>query len=84
MELESVRRSYQRYAPIYDATFGWLLGDRGRTLAAEIANERAGPVLEIGVGTGLTLRRYRKDHKHRHLARDAGARAAAHLALQRA
>ena len=33
------------------------------TNAAEIANERAGPVLEIGVGTGLTLRRYRKDHK---------------------
>jgi len=63
MDLESVRRSYQRYAPIYDATFGWLLGDRGRTLAAEIANERAGPVLEIGVGTGLTLKRYRKDHK---------------------
>lgn len=63
MDLESVRKSYQRYAPVYDATFGWLLGDRGRSLAAEIANERPGPVLEIGVGTGLTLRRYRKDHK---------------------
>lgn len=63
MDLDSVRKSYQRYAPVYDATFGWLLGDRGRSLAAEIANERPGPVLEIGVGTGLTLRRYRKDHK---------------------
>ena len=29
MDLDSVRKSYQRYAPVYDATFGWLLGDRG-------------------------------------------------------
>jgi phosphatidylethanolamine/phosphatidyl-N-methylethanolamine N-methyltransferase len=62
MDLNAVKRSYRRYAPVYDSTFRWLLGQKGRRLAADVANERTGRVLEIGVGTGLTLPFYRRDH----------------------
>ncbi|WP_366654926.1 methyltransferase domain-containing protein [Fodinicurvata sp. EGI_FJ10296] len=62
MDLNAVKRSYRRYAPVYDSTFRWLLGQKGRRLAADIANERTGRVLEVGVGTGLTLPFYRRDH----------------------
>ena len=63
MEPSSVLKAYARYAPIYDRTFGLLLGREGRPMAAAIANERTGPVLEVGVGTGLTLPHYRRDHE---------------------
>ena len=62
IDLEAVKRSYKRYAPVYDGTFRWLLGQPGRRRAAGLANAREGAVLEIGVGTGLTLPFYRQDH----------------------
>lgn len=63
MQLESILKSYARYAPVYDHTFGWLLSFRGRSLAAGLANQRPGTVLEVGVGTGIGLPHYRHDHK---------------------
>lgn len=63
MQLESILKSYARYAPVYDHTFGWLLSFHGRALAADVANHRPGSVLEVGVGTGIGLRHYRHDHK---------------------
>lgn len=62
MDTTAVKRSYKRYAPVYDRTFRWLLGQQGRRRAAEMANQREGRVLELGVGTGLTLPFYRPDH----------------------
>lgn len=62
MELEQIQKSYARYAPVYDLTFGWLLGIEGRSFAAERTNAEAGKVLDVGVGTGISLRHYRKDH----------------------
>lgn len=62
MNTSAVKRSYKRYAPVYDWTFKWLLGQQGRRRAAQIASAREGRVLEIGVGTGLTLPFYRRDH----------------------
>lgn len=53
-----VERSYRRYAPMYDLVFGAVLSP-GRVamaqLVARLAPER---ILEVGVGTGLTLGRY--------------------------
>ncbi|HLF98572.1 MAG TPA: class I SAM-dependent methyltransferase [Methylococcaceae bacterium] len=63
MHLEAILKSYARYAPVYDHTFGWLLSYRGRSLAAGVANQRAGTVLEVGVGTGISLPYYRRDHR---------------------
>ncbi len=58
MDLKSVGTSYRRWAPIYDATFGRITTP-GRRRAVKYINNRAGSLLEVGVGTGLSLRDYR-------------------------
>jgi phosphatidylethanolamine/phosphatidyl-N-methylethanolamine N-methyltransferase len=63
MQLDDILKSYERYAPVYDRTFGWMLGSQGRALAAALANARPGRVLEVGVGTGIGLRFYRPEHE---------------------
>jgi phosphatidylethanolamine/phosphatidyl-N-methylethanolamine N-methyltransferase len=63
VQLEHILRSYARYAPVYDHTFGWLLNFRGRSLAAHLTNRRPGRILEVGVGTGISLPFYRKEHQ---------------------
>ncbi len=57
MDIDAVRRSYARWARIYDQTFGALTsGARRRTIRH--VNTRQGRVLEVGVGTGLALPLY--------------------------
>ena len=58
MEINAVRNSYARWAPVYDQTFGRLT-NRGRRRSVDYINERSGSVLEVGVGTGLSLPHYR-------------------------
>lgn len=53
----AVRRAYRRWAPVYDRTFG-LIASEGRQHAVEIVNALQGRVLEVGVGTGLSLPSY--------------------------
>ncbi len=53
----AVRKAYARWAPFYDATFG-MIADAGRRHAVDIINKRDGRVLEVGVGTGISLPRY--------------------------
>lgn len=57
MELQAVEKSYARWAPVYDRTFG-ALTNVGRRRAAALLSELGGSVLEVGVGTGLALRYY--------------------------
>lgn len=54
MELEAVAKSYARWAPVYDRTFG-AVTHAGRRRATGFANHVGGTVLEVGVGTGLAL-----------------------------
>lgn len=59
MDEAAIRSAYKRWAPVYDNMFGWVAGE-GRKHAVETVNEReAGRVLEVGVGTGLSLPTYR-------------------------
>jgi phosphatidylethanolamine/phosphatidyl-N-methylethanolamine N-methyltransferase len=53
----TIRTTYRRWAPVYDNTFGRVAAE-GRKHAVEIINTRTGRVLEVGVGTGLSLPAY--------------------------
>lgn len=57
MDLDAVTSSYRRWAPVYDGTFGRITR-MGRERAVEAVNRRRGKVLEVGVGTGLSLSAY--------------------------
>lgn len=57
MELAAVKSSYRRWAPVYDATFGRITR-MGRARAVAEVNKGSGRVLEVGVGTGLSLTDY--------------------------
>ena len=57
MDHQDVRRAYQRWAPVYDHTFGKLV-EAGVKQAAAHVNRLSGQLLEVGVGTGLALPHY--------------------------
>ena len=54
---EMVERAYDRWAPIYDLVFGGVFG-KGRQAAIIATNNIGGRVLEVGVGTGISLPQY--------------------------
>lgn len=58
MDIKAVQTSYARWAPVYDKTFG-AITNVGRQRAVDYINTRPGTVLEVGVGTGLSLEHYR-------------------------
>ncbi len=58
MDEEDVREAYRRWAPVYDFTFG-KISTAGRRHAVEWINASSGKVLEVGVGTGLSLPEYK-------------------------
>ena len=57
MKPEAVTSSYRRWAPVYDHTFG-AFTRVGRRRVVDHINSRGGSVLEVGVGTGLSLPNY--------------------------
>ena len=57
MDLKAITSSYRRWAPVYDDTFGRITR-KGRRQATEAVNASSGRVLEVGVGTGLSLGDY--------------------------
>ena len=53
----NVERAYARWAPIYDLVFGAVFA-RGRRAAIVAAERIGGRILEVGVGTGISLPDY--------------------------
>jgi phosphatidylethanolamine/phosphatidyl-N-methylethanolamine N-methyltransferase len=54
---QSVEQAYDRWAPIYDLVFGGVF-EKGRQAAIAATNKIGGRVLEVGVGTGISLPLY--------------------------
>jgi phosphatidylethanolamine/phosphatidyl-N-methylethanolamine N-methyltransferase len=54
---DMVARAYARWAPIYDLVFGSIF-ERGRKASIAAAERIGGRILEVGVGTGLSLPEY--------------------------
>ena len=62
----SVERAYARWAPVYDLVFGAIF-ERGRRASIAAAEEACGAsggrILEVGVGTGISLPDYARVHR---------------------
>jgi len=57
LDKQTVTTAYARWAPVYDLVFGPVF-ERGREAAIAAAEQVGGRILEVGVGTGISLPRY--------------------------
>jgi len=57
LDKDTVAKAYARWAPVYDLVFGSVF-DRGRKASIAAAERIGGRILEVGVGTGLSLPEY--------------------------
>jgi phosphatidylethanolamine/phosphatidyl-N-methylethanolamine N-methyltransferase len=59
-QLDQMRKAYDKWAPIYDLVYDGLTAPARRTaVRAALSNGRR--ILEVGVGTGLSLRNYPRE-----------------------
>lgn len=57
LDKDAVTKAYARWAPVYDVVFGAVF-ERGRKASIAAAERIGGRILEVGVGTGLSLPDY--------------------------
>jgi phosphatidylethanolamine/phosphatidyl-N-methylethanolamine N-methyltransferase len=60
LDTHTVTKAYARWAPVYDLVFGAVF-ERGRHAAITAAERVGGRILEVGVGTGISLPHYSRD-----------------------
>jgi phosphatidylethanolamine/phosphatidyl-N-methylethanolamine N-methyltransferase len=60
---ELVVAAYARWAPIYDPIFGFATGIGRKAAISSLNQLPAGRVLEVGVGTGISLPLYKRRHR---------------------
>ena len=87
LDKNTISKAYARWAPVYDLVFGAVF-ERGRRAAIAVTERACGPqggrILEVGVGTGLSLPDYASRHRlvgvdlSEPMLRKAAARVAAH------
>ena len=58
----TLQKAYARRAPVYDLVFGALF-DRGRRASIAAAEQIDGRILEVGVGTGISLPGYSSQNR---------------------
>ena len=58
----AVERAYARWAPVYDLVFGKVF-ERGRLASIAAAERVGGRILEVGVGTGISLQSYNRKNR---------------------
>ena len=62
LDKETIAKAYARWAPVYDVVFGAVF-ERGRQAAIAAAERIGGRILEVGVGTGISLRDYSRSNR---------------------
>src|SRR6202167_4860619 len=60
LDKETIAKAYARWAPVYDLVFGAVF-EHGRNAAIAAAERIGGRILEVGVGTGISLPSYSTD-----------------------
>jgi phosphatidylethanolamine/phosphatidyl-N-methylethanolamine N-methyltransferase len=58
----TIAKAYAHWAPVYDLVFGAVF-ERGRRAAIAAAQRVRGRILEVGVGTGISLPDYASEHR---------------------
>ena len=62
LDKEMIAKAYARWAPVYDLVFGAVF-ERGRHAAIAAAERIGGRILEVGVGTGISLPDYSRTNR---------------------
>jgi phosphatidylethanolamine/phosphatidyl-N-methylethanolamine N-methyltransferase len=62
IDQRSVERAYALWAPVYDLVFGAVF-DAGRRASINAAERIGGRILEVGVGTGISLPDYARSNR---------------------
>src|ERR1700739_847585 len=62
LDKETIAKAYARWAPVYDLVFGAVF-ERGRRAAIAAAERVGGRILEVGVGTGISLPGYSRQNR---------------------
>jgi phosphatidylethanolamine/phosphatidyl-N-methylethanolamine N-methyltransferase len=57
LDRDTITKAYARWAPVYDLVFGAVF-ERGRRASIAAAERIGGRILEVGVGTGISLPDY--------------------------
>jgi phosphatidylethanolamine/phosphatidyl-N-methylethanolamine N-methyltransferase len=62
LDKHTIAKAYARWAPIYDLVFGAVF-ERGRRASIAAAERIGGRILEVGVGTGISLPDYSRRNR---------------------
>jgi phosphatidylethanolamine/phosphatidyl-N-methylethanolamine N-methyltransferase len=66
LDRDTIEKAYARWAPVYDLVFGRVF-EQGRAASVEAAERHVGSaggrILEVGVGTGISLLSYNRNNR---------------------
>jgi phosphatidylethanolamine/phosphatidyl-N-methylethanolamine N-methyltransferase len=62
LDKNTVAKAYARWAPVYDLVFGAVFA-RGRTASIAAAERIGGRILDVGIGTGISLIDYSRSNR---------------------
>ena len=62
LDKDTIAKAYARWAPVYDLVFGAVF-ERGRLASIASAEQIGGRILEVGVGTGISLPDYSRSNR---------------------
>src|SRR4029078_12876308 len=66
LDRDTIEKAYDRWAPVYDLVFGRVF-EQGRMASIAAAEADVGPrgghILEVGLGTGISLLSYQRSNR---------------------